>query len=130
MSLINSFTTRNAYSTRELFSVLCNYQLCAGIPQLSTNAGQDIISFQIDSLNSIWICPKGGVNYTDNVVRSQYWSVLKFDHEPGIDNMIAKDALDFVTGGITGTISLLGSNARKGYALVDQLVMQINSLGL
>ena len=125
MSLVNSFYTRNAYTIEELYSYLSNYTFCAGAPQLITSAfGENIIVFHVDDYNSIWITPD------QSGVRTQNWVISKQDQDPGAGNFIKHAFVDDLTFGLAGTASLFGKNAEDSFKYVDELVQQINSLGL
>ena len=118
-------TTSKNYSMEELYEAIKDHEFTPGKPELVNQGYAKIIAFPaIDKNNQCqitqgWFTGKEGNKFT--VMRAE---------EAGIGNMWKNAIVDDLTGGITALGKLGGKNNQLAQKQVDEVVAELNKMGL
>ena len=116
---------KNDYTTDTLFEAIKDHEFTPGKPELVSQGFAKIIAFPaIDKNNQCKITQgwfKGAEGNKFTVMRNE---------EAGVGNMVKNAFLDDLTGGITGLGKLGGKNNQLAQQQVDEVVEELNKMGL
>lgn len=118
-------TTSKNYSMESLYEAIKDHEFTPGKPELVSQGFAKIIAFPaIDKNNQCQITQgwfKGAEGNKFTVMRNE---------EAGVGNMVKNAFLDDLTGGITGLGKLGGKNNQLAQQQVDEVVAELNKMGL
>lgn len=116
--------TKQKYTIEELYEAIKDAEFTAGTPELTTHGLTTIITFPpLDMNNQVWIIP--------GQLKAPYnkWTVQK-NQQAGVGNMVGKDVLSNLTGGLTDLSGAFGKRAKKIEELVVDTANELDALGL
>lgn len=118
-------TTSKNYSMESLYEAIKDHEFTPGKPELVSQGFAKIIAFPaIDKNNQCQITQgwfKGAEGNKFTVMRNE---------EAGVGNMVKNAFLDDISGGITGLGKLGGKNNQLAQKQVDEVVAELNKMGL